>query len=108
MNSADTMRYRRTLKGRLCFAYTLASRRVRGKTGRPDYTGLPISPREDWYQAFLNDLEYVRVFKRWARNGFSRFYTPTPDRIDPARGYVVENLRWLPFHENTTRRSSSA
>lgn len=75
----------------LARVYSDMVRRVKGRSGtkRPDlYRGLPC----DW-PSFAEFREFALA------HGFSKA-TPSIDRIDPARGYTADNVRFVSVQEN--------
>lgn len=102
---ASRMReYNRTFHGRLQRAYTSMSWRVRGKDDRArSHVGLPILTREEFYDWAYNDAEYKRLYKLWEAAGHPPRLTPSIDRIDTFKGYVIGNMQWLPHFENVAK-----
>lgn len=87
-------------------------RRVEGKE-HGTHKGLAILSREEFYLLFENDPEFLSLFNRW-RAAFGTLSSPrlrkvvslrpTPDRRDGLRGYVADNISWLTYSENSSKR----
>lgn len=97
--------YRRTLKGFLDQKYTAMSRRVRGKDRNCLNTvaGLPILARKDFYEWCNLKKELGEMFDKYQSSNFNFYWCPTVDRIDPTKGYIVENMQFLYQHENARK-----
>ena len=76
----------------------------RCRNGNARYRGLPYLSKEEW-QEFLRRTYGTRrkLYAVWEASGFKLRLTPTVDRKDSKLGYLPENIRWLPYHENTGR-----
>lgn len=99
------LRYRQTPKGCLMRAYQYAERRVTKGTAKygPSTVGMALCPREMFYEAFLNDPAFLKLYEAWAAGGFKKMERPTPDRQDTSRGYMPNNIRWATYQANTYR-----
>lgn len=42
------------------------------------------------------------LFVQWEKAGYARGLTPSVDRIDPAKGYTLDNVRWLTVADNAS------
>lgn len=56
-----------------------------------------------WCMAWENLQEFVTLYFEWAANGFQLWDSPSIDRIDSKKGYVVGNIQWLSFMDNTEK-----
>lgn len=50
-----------------------------------------------------NILEFTRLHKKYVESGFEKKYAPSIDRIDPIKGYTLDNIQWLPHGENSRK-----
>lgn len=62
---------------------------------RPNYYNLPICSKDEFINRFLNDPNFLKLFKEWKRNGFTRKSAPSIDRIDNNKGYDISNLQFI-------------
>jgi hypothetical protein len=91
--------------------YSLMQSRVRGqviihrKAGR--YIGLPICTRKDFYVFALKDWNLKYLFCDWIKYGRTMKRIPTVDRIDNDEGYLLDNIRFITFSENSKKRWES-
>lgn len=101
--NASTKRYERTKKGKLMRTYRNMQSRVLGilKKKRHLYEGLPILSRSEFYLWANNSEEFHRLFDGWVASGYQCGDSPSVDRIDPTKGYVLGNMRWLTHRENS-------
>lgn len=95
--------YHRTPRGYLTFQFRNMRNRVTGKTGRPQYTGLPIADRDEFINWAMGNAEFHKLFAAWLKAGCPRRLAPSIDRIDPNKGYTLDNVRYLPLNENRRR-----
>ena len=106
---AVTKRYERTPNGKLMRTYCNMQSRVLGilKHKRHLYEGKDILSREEFYEWALATPEFHRLFDGWVASGYKCGASPSVDRIDPTKGYVLSNMEWVTHSENS-RRSSRA
>lgn len=102
--NAATHRYERTKKGKLMRTYRNMLSRVQGvlKKKAHLYSGLPILPREDFYQWAMASNAFHTLFDGWVASGYRCGKSPSVDRVDPTEGYVLGNMRWLNHSENSS------
>lgn len=98
-----TKKYERTKKGKLMRTYRNMQSRVKGilKQKAHLYEGLPIMPREQFYMWAMSSKTFNALFDAWAEAGYKCGDSPSIDRIDPDKGYVIGNVRWLTHRENS-------
>jgi hypothetical protein len=91
-----------TINGFLVRLYTNMQQRVTGKkTKRPDlYLGLPILPRDVFYTWAKNHPDFLALYKRWFSNNFDRKLTPTINRMNSSKGYILGNIEWITNSQN--------
>jgi hypothetical protein len=82
--------------------YKKMKRRVRGKdTKRPDlYLGLSILPRDVFSNWAKNHPDFIYLYKRWFSNDFDRKLTPSINRMNSSKGYVLNNIEWVTNSQN--------
>lgn len=103
--NAATKRYEKTHKGFLMRLYRNMTSRVKGlqKAKSHLYEGKELLPREDFYAWAMPHPDFLALWDEWEASGHERRLTPSVDRIDPARGYTLDNMEWVPFYVNCSR-----
>ena len=86
--------------------YTLMVERVLGTNPRRTYSveGMPILSKEEyavWLEENMDDFD--RLQAEYEREGFSKPFAPSIDRIDNKKSYVADNMRWLVNHANLAK-----
>lgn len=99
----ETKRYEKTPKGYLMRSYRNMQSRVEGIQKNGSWTGQELLARADFYEWGLNSPDFQRLFEAYEESGYDRKLAPSPDRIDPSRGYTLDNMRWLTHSENSAR-----
>lgn len=110
-HNKHTNEYEKTPSGFLVRKYRNMLSRVSGvqKKKHHLYKDLDILPKDEFYSwAMSNDI-FWNMFKVWEKNNYKRGLCPTVDRIDPTKGYILENMQWLTHSENSAkiRRNTS-
>ena len=95
--------YRRSVKGKIVSVYSDMKRRVTGMTNDPNYIGLPICTKDEFYYFSLSCPMYAKLFKEWEESGWQNEIKPYIDRIKPINGYVLDNIRWITFLDNVSK-----
>lgn len=105
--NAATIKYERTKAGKLMRTYRNMLSRVSGilKKKRHLYEGKPILPREDFYAWAMACDDFHRLYDGWVASGYRCGASPSVDRIDPSRGYEIDNMEWVTHSENSRRSS---
>jgi hypothetical protein len=93
---------RATINRFLGSKYTKMRERVNGKgTRRPDlYLGLPILPKDVFMNWAKNHPDFLSLYKRWVTSNFDRKLTPVVNRMNPSKGYTLDNIEWLTQSQN--------
>lgn len=107
--NAITHKYEKTKKGFLMREYRNMQSRVTGVQKKKShlYLGKELLPRSDFYEWALKQPSFWNLFKVWEHFNYDRKWTPTVDRIDSDRGYVLDNVEWVTHSENSRRGSLS-
>jgi hypothetical protein len=100
--NADTKKYEKTPKGFLMRAYRNMQSRVEG-IQRPggSWEGKALLPREEFYAWALGSSQFWRLFKAWTAAEYDQRLTPSVNRIDPRRGYTLDNMEWITHSLNS-------
>ena len=96
---------RRTIHGLLSQAYRDMKMRCEGR--RPPnkaklFVGLEYPTREEFLGWARNDKGFVLCYKQWVLSGYNKRLTPVVSRMDTTRGYVLDNIEYLPRHINAS------
>jgi len=66
------------------------------------YEGLELLPKEEFYSwALAPDSDFWSLWTTWQMTGQRQADCPSIDREDPTKGYILDNMRWLPHSENS-------
>ena len=79
-------------------------RRVTGTSGshnRGDWLGKPILPRDVFLTWAKNHSDFLSLYKQWLTNGFDRKLTPSVNRMNSHKGYVLGNMEWMTNSQNS-------
>ena len=103
--SAATKRYEKTKPGFLMRLYRNMTSRVNGIQKRKAhlYSGKDLLSRAEFYEWAESSGDFHSLFSAWEISGYERKSTPSVDRVDPSKGYTVENMEWVTFSENCRR-----
>lgn len=106
--NSSTKSYEKTPKGYIMRTYRNMLSRVSGVQEQKNhlYLGLPILDKEDFYVWALASDIFEDLFGTYKHSGWDLRFAPSIDRKDPTKGYVLDNMRWLPQCVNSalTRR----
>ena len=107
IGNAVTKRYERTKNGKIMRIYRNMQSRVLGivKQKAHLYAGLDILSRDDFYEWAKNSPEFDTLFDAWMDAGYPAKLAPSVDRVDPSRGYQLDNMEWVTHSENSRRAS---
>jgi hypothetical protein len=96
--------YEKTFEGHLRKRYWNMRRRQKGTGGhRVKRSWAPLLPQEEFLSWGLASMEYRNLYALWVESGFNRKLTPTVDRKDAKKGYVLGNIQWLTFSQNSLK-----
>lgn len=101
----NTKKYEKTKKGFLVRCYRNMLSRVTGVTKNKNhlYLGKEILDKKVFYEFSLSNNKFNKLFDYWESVDYERRLTPSIDRIDPKRGYSIDNIQWITFSENCRR-----
>lgn len=97
------LKYEKTQKGFLMRLYRNMQSRITGvqKLKFHLYRGKSLLEREDFYEWSNKSEAFHNLFNVWEQNKYERKLTPSVDRIDPSKGYELDNMRWITHSENS-------
>lgn len=103
----STHLYEKTVSGFLMRAYRNMKSRVTGiqKKKRHLYVGLEILPKEVFYEWSTNNAQFLKLFRAWVLNNYDKRLSPSVNRIDPRRGYTLDNIEWITHALNSSLAS---
>lgn len=107
--NAVTKRYERTKKGKLMRTYRNMQSRVLGILQKKAhlYQGLEILGRQEFYDWAMSSPEFHSLYDGWVASGYQCGFSPSVDRVNPAKGYTLDNMEWVSHSENSRRASRS-
>lgn len=79
-----------------------ASHQTAGALGKPICTPKEF---EEWCTDWVNLERFITLYYDWVISGFTRWTSPSIDRVDPTKGYTTDNLQWLSFEENCIKNN---
>lgn len=91
------MKYSQRRLGLLRQMYSNMYTRIRSHHG---YRGLPILNRLDFYDWAIAQSSYHQLYDEWQRNDYLFALTPSINRKDSSKGYLIANMEFLTLHEN--------
>lgn len=68
-----------------------------GKHPAPTYT------KETLVDKYLYDSEFIKLYKGWSNNSFSKWHAPSIDRIDFKKPYTMSNIQLMTWKENNDK-----
>ena len=102
----DTERYRYSIPRILNHKYScIKTRCIRGRSNGKKYfvTGKPFLSKEEfmeWAYSPENMEVFLSLYNNWQRNGFDNKLSPSIDRINSKKSYLIGNLQWLSKSDN--------
>lgn len=93
--------YEKTLQGYLMRTYRNMKSRVLGINKPHLYKGLGILSKEEFYAWSKRDTSFNELHLFWTKIGYDPESSPSIDRIDPTKGYILSNMRWITKYENS-------
>jgi hypothetical protein len=108
-NYLKTKKYEKSKKGFLVRCYRNMKSRVLGiqKLKYHLYGGLEILNKKDFYAWSIDNKNFNLLFTNWEKSNYLKKLTPSIDRIDSSKGYVLKNMQWITHSENSRRGSLS-
>ena len=102
-----TKKYEKTERGFLMRLYRNMQSRITGVQYLKAhlYLGKELLSREDFYFWADKHKTFKILFSEWSKANYPRRLTPSVDRIDSSKGYILSNMEWVAFHINCSRGS---
>lgn len=67
------------------------------------YEGKELIEKQAFYDWAEQNPEFLSLYKAWVDSGYDRKMAPSVDRVDPRKGYTVDNMEWVTHSENSRR-----
>lgn len=96
----ESLRYRRDIKSFIMKRYRTIKSRIKNHSL---YKNVALCTRDEFLNFSLDCKELTRLFKEWQNSGFRQHLVPSVDRINPKRGYMVDNIRWVTHSDNSKK-----
>jgi hypothetical protein len=106
-NNSSTKKYEKTKSGFVMRAYRNMQSRIKGIQAKKYhlYFGKSILAKEKFYEWCQYDEQFHILFDNWQRKNYDRKLTPSIDRIDSSKGYIIGNMQWITHSENSRKTS---
>lgn len=90
--------FKKTPKGVLTNTYHRHKQRQRDKgRGKLDYS------LKEFHNIFLNNIYFLKLFEDWKNSNFNKMLYPSFDRINPLKGYSLDNLQLMTWAQNRNK-----
>ena len=101
-NNSTTKKYEKTFNGFIMRMYRNMQSRINGVQSKKShlYLGKDLMSKDEFYYIAKNSDKLKILFNEWELSGYNRRLTPSVDRIDSKKGYSLDNIRFVQFHEN--------
>lgn len=107
--NAATQKYEKTKQGKLMRTYRNMQSRVTGilKKKAHLYEGLDILSREEFYEWSLNGTQFHLLYDQWVASEYKPGMSPSVERVNPEKGYTIDNMEWITHSENSRRAAKT-
>lgn len=105
-NNFDRNRYRTNILRMIKLKYNSMRRRVNGFTDHSKLLGKELLSKDNfikWAFSENSQKNFIKLYNSWARNNYPRKLSPSIDRIDNSKGYILGNLQWITQQENSKK-----
>lgn len=108
-SNIKAVQYNKTKTGYLVRTYRNMLSRVSGvlKKKAHLYKGKEILSKQDFYDWSLQNKSFHLLFENYLCNNYNMKLSPSIDRIDSSKGYIIDNMRWITHSENSSLGSKS-
>lgn len=100
-------RYEKTPKGFLVRLYRNMKSRIEGiqKAKFHLYEGKSLLDKEKFYEWAESHPKFMELYNYYVASSYNRKLAPSVDRINPDKGYRLDNMEWVTMSENSRRSS---
>lgn len=104
-NNQITKKYEKTHKGFLMRTYRNMKSRICGiqKLKAHLYAGKELLNKDEFYSWSMADHKFHELFNIWQESNYNRRLTPSIDRIDTSKGYLLGNIQWIEHWINSQK-----
>lgn len=86
----------------------LKTRCVTGRSNGKQYkvTGSKFLSKQEWLEWCYSEENYkkfIEIYNNWVKNDFKEKFSPSIDRVDNNKSYIIGNLQWLTKSENCSK-----
>lgn len=107
-NNYSCKKYEKTKRGFVMRAYNNMIGRTEGRTKKSHlWAGKELIDRDTFYKWIFSKKKFHVLFSAWEMSGYNRKLTPSVDRIDSRKGYIIDNMRVVTFSENCSNIRSN-
>lgn len=105
----DLNRHRYSVQRLFNHKYSMIKRRCEkgDRKGRAYFvTGKEYLSKDEWNNWCYQDENYMKfmdIYNNWVQSGFNHKKTPSIDRIDSKKSYLIGNLQWLTLSANCSK-----
>jgi hypothetical protein len=93
-------RARFNIKSFLGLRYSVIKARIKNQK---KYKGFSICSKEEFFNMSMSCTKLKGLFKAWQDSNFTTRLAPTVNRINPRKGYTIDNIEWMVLHENSSK-----
>lgn len=107
LNPNRDWEYEKTFSGYLMRIFRNMLSRIEGvqKMKYHLYKGKSLLPKKDFYAWAKNHPIYKGLYASYVAHNYDQKLAPSVDRINPDRGYELDNMEWVTHSENSRRSS---
>lgn len=100
----DKERYRKNIPRFVKLKYSGMRRRISGLNKHSNLVGKDLLTKQEFLNWFEDTKEsFMKLYRAWEKSGFLRRLSPSVDRVDNRRGYLVDNMQWLTQSQNSKK-----
>lgn len=104
----DRRRHRYNPKRFLQHKYIMIRRRCTYPDTTRTYYGREYLTKTEWEMWCEKTYPtFISLYTAWQASGFQQKFSPSVDRIDPAKGYTPDNIQWLTQSANCHKYNKS-
>ena len=104
-----TRRYEKTEKGFIMRMYRNMKSRIEGVQHKKKhlYEGKYLLSKEEFYDWIKSQSDFKSLFLLYEASNWERRLAPSVDRVDPSKGYSIDNMEVVTMSENSRRSTKT-